>query len=65
MQVKAGMLWAGKDRKKFVVLSVTEVDGHTWVHYRDDSGINESREYSCYEESFTQRFTPILNESNR
>jgi hypothetical protein len=63
MQVEAGTIWAGRDRKKFVVISVTEVDGHTWVHYRDDSGINGSHEYSCYEESFIQRFSPALNES--
>jgi len=65
MQVKAGTLWAGRERKQFVVLSVTEIDGHTWVHYRDNSGINESHEYSCYEESFIVRFTPVVNESKR
>ena len=64
MQVKAGTLWAGSERKQFVVLSVTDIDGHTWVHYRDENGkTDEPREYSCYEESFIQRFRPVLNES--
>lgn len=65
MQIKAGSLWAGNDRKKFIVISVTEVDGHSWVYYRDDGRTDAPREYSCYEESFTQRFTPIVNEGKR
>ena len=65
MQVNAGTLWAGKDRKKFIVISTAVVDGHKWIYYRDEVSPNESREYSCYEESFLQRFTPITNESTR
>ena len=57
--VEAGSLWSGGD-KFFRVLSVTEVDGHTWVHYREDRGIKvpaiECKEYSCYLESFESRF---------
>jgi hypothetical protein len=60
--VKAGTLWESVD-KKFRVLSVTEVDGHTWVHYREDRGIKvpaiECKEYSCYVESFLSRFRPL------
>ena len=63
MQVDAGTLWAGTDYKKFVVISTAVVDGHKWVYYRDDGRTDEPREYSCYEESFIQRFVPILNES--
>ena len=63
MQVKAGTLWEGSGRSKFIVISVTEVEGHTWVYYRDNSNKTaEPREYSCYEESFVQRFKPLLNE---
>jgi len=65
MQVKAGTSWEGSDRKKFIVISVTEIDGHTWVHYRNDSGFNEPREYSCYADSFIQRFTPVASEVTR
>ncbi len=59
--VKPGSLWHSID-KHFRVISVTEVEGHTWVHYREDRGIKvpviECREYSCYLESFVQRFSP-------
>ncbi len=59
--VKPGSLWHSID-KDFRVISVTEVDGHTWVHYREDLGIKvpalQCREYSCYLESFVQRFSP-------
>ena len=63
MQVNAGSLWKGNDREKFVVISVTKIDNHTWIHYRDDGKTDQPREYSCYEESFIQRFSPALNES--
>jgi hypothetical protein len=61
--VKQGSRWGTADRKHFLVLSVTEIDGHTWVHYREDRGIKvpaiECKEYSCYVESFVQRFNPL------
>lgn len=63
MIVKEGSRWGTADRKHFLVLSVTEIDGHTWVHYREDRGIKvpaiECKEYSCYLESFIQRFNPL------
>ncbi len=58
--ITPGSVWRSNDYKKFRVISVTEVDGHTWVHYRLDvakSNITECEEYSCYAESFLQRFT--------
>lgn len=61
--VKEGSVWEGSEGKKFRVLSVTEVDGHTWVHYREDKGIKvpaiQCKEYSCYIESFELRFRSI------
>lgn len=59
MQINVGTKWQGTGRTQFVVISVTEVDEHIWVHYRDDKG---TREYSCYKESFVQRYSPVLNE---
>lgn len=60
MEVKAGSLWGDSAGKSFRVLSVTDVEGHTWVHYREDKGIKvpaiHCREYSCYLESFLSRF---------
>jgi hypothetical protein len=57
--VKVGSTWGTADRKKFVVLSVVDTeDGHRWVHYRSNNG-EEPKEYSCYEESFVSRFSPL------
>lgn len=62
--IKQGSRWASAD-KEFVVLAVVEQEGNTWVHYRKDLGIKvpalQCREYSCYEESFLQRFREIVN----
>ena len=58
MIIKEGSRWWAGDTKKFVVLHLVERDGNTWVHYRDALG-NPPREYSCYKESFLQRFDPV------
>jgi hypothetical protein len=62
--VKVGSIWESTD-KRFCVISVTEVDGHTWVHYREDLGIKvptkECKEYSCYLESFVARYREHKN----
>jgi len=54
-QIKPSTRWVTADGESFIVLSVTEIDGHIWVHYRKENP-NESREYSCYAESFLSRF---------
>jgi hypothetical protein len=57
--IKNGSKWEGSDHKRFVVLHTIELDGHMWVHYREDNHkipTLESKEYSCYEESFLSRF---------
>lgn len=54
---KDGSKWAGvSDRERFHVVDTIELEGHTWVHY-----INETtaQEYSCYVESFLQRFREL------
>lgn len=60
--IEVGSRWRSVDQE-FRVLAVIEQDGHTWVHYREDLGIKvpalQCREYSCYEESFLQRFTRL------
>jgi hypothetical protein len=60
--IKAGTLWSSGD-KFFRVISVTEIDGHSWVHYREDRGtrfpVIECKEYSCYTESFLLRFRQL------
>lgn len=59
--VKEGSKWTGtNDNGKFHVIHVIELDGHTWVHYIKENALeHETREYSCYLESFLGRFRPI------
>jgi hypothetical protein len=61
--VKPGTLWTGGEGKNFRVISVSEVEGHTWVYYREDLGIKvptaQCREFSCYQESFVYRFKQV------
>lgn len=62
MIIKEGSRWRGSPDKKFIVLHVIEQDGNTWVHYRDESNLSLEagpREYSCYIESFLNRFSPV------
>ncbi len=59
--VKIGSVWRTTDDKRFRVINVVEAEGHTWVHYRNElPGFNqtEAKEYSCYVESFVERFSP-------
>lgn len=56
-KIKEGSKWEGSG-KKFVVLHTIEQEGHTWVHYRDEKG-TEPKEYSCYIESFLERFRSV------
>jgi hypothetical protein len=55
---KDGSLWTGANSYElFWVLHTIELDGHIWVHYRKESN---KTEYSCYLESFLERFTETL-----
>jgi hypothetical protein len=58
---KDGSRWVGTGRDVFHVLHTIELEGHTWVHYIKETKeeTNEIREYSCYLESFLQRFNPL------
>lgn len=58
-QVKEGSKWAGADGRRFHVIHVVEAsDGHFWIHYEQDN-VKESREFSCYIESFLERFREL------
>jgi hypothetical protein len=51
-----GSKWVGPDYKiVFTVLHTVELEDNTWVHYRND----KQEEYSCYIESFLQRFSEV------
>ena len=57
-KLKEGSKWTailGSDI--FVIIQTVELDGHTWVHYRKEPS---EKEYSCYAESFLERFIPLL-----
>lgn len=60
--IKEGSKWSGSDGKIFRVLSTTVIEGKTWVFYRLENSAQEPNEFSCFEESFLHRFTPIVNE---
>ena len=57
---KIGSRWTGQnDYVIFRVLHAIELDGHIWIHYcLDDNG---DLSYSCYIESFLERFREIPN----
>jgi hypothetical protein len=56
--VKEGSKWWAGDGKVFHVLHRIELEGHVWIHYiLEDS--KDPREFSCYEESFLARFSPM------
>lgn len=60
--VKIGSIWSYPDGRQFIVISTVSLDGHNWIHYRDHNPRNkvaESKEYSCYEESFVGRFSLV------
>jgi hypothetical protein len=57
MKVEKHQVWTS-NQDEFVVLQVIDLNGQTWVHYRN---MKTGQEHSCYEESFEQRFTPALN----
>jgi len=58
---KDGSKWTGHgSHEVFRVLNTIEMDdGHTWVHYCNDS--NGAKTYSCYVESFLERFIETVN----
>lgn len=54
-----GSKWEGQThRDAFRVIHTIELDGHTWVHYREESN---DKEYSCYLESFLSRFREVAS----
>lgn len=59
--VTEGSFWSTADGREFLVLSVSEQEGNTWVHYRRQDR-RDPQEYSCFVESFIQRFRRITND---
>jgi hypothetical protein len=58
ISVKQGSRWSGGDGKNFIVLGTMLIEGKSWVHYRLEKPLEHMpNEFSCYLESFVQRFT--------
>jgi hypothetical protein len=61
--IKSGTIWADVNSRRYVVLGVLPIEDKMWVHYRLEKQEDHlPNEFSCYEESFLSRFTPIVNE---
>lgn len=64
-QVEQGSRWYGNARDFYHVVSVVDIDGQTWVHYRRENPSAETHnvEFSCHLESFLSRFSRYENTS--
>lgn len=52
-QIVPGSTWVGPDSVEFVVIETVKTETNIWVHYRKKY---EHVEYSCWAESFLERF---------
>jgi hypothetical protein len=60
MEIERGSIWSSSDGRIFQVITEATVEENEWVHYRRiDSEYDESKEFSCYKESFLSRFTKL------
>jgi hypothetical protein len=57
--IKKGSKWTGNEGKIFCVIDTLEIDGKKWVHYRLENSNTDPKEFSCFEESFLERFRPL------
>jgi hypothetical protein len=53
-----GTRWTSTENKKFRVLATVEQENKIWVHYISE---DTNQEYSCYLESFLDRFVELLS----
>lgn len=57
---KDGSRWEGNPGELFHVLHTIDIENNTWVHYiKENTKEGETREYSCYLESFLARFKEV------
>lgn len=63
MTIEQGSRWSDSSGVEFVVIATAEINGNIWVHYRKSHATDEqpAQEYSCFQESFQQRFRQNLN----
>ena len=53
MTLKIGSKWWSGTEKSFYIKAIVELEGKTWVYYGE---FGADQEYSCYLESFLERF---------
>ncbi len=59
IQPEKNQLWQSlAENLTFRIIDTPLIDGKKWVYYVNEKN---GREYSCYEESFVNRFSPIVN----
>jgi hypothetical protein len=63
MQIKTGSRWSTVDGQIFVVDRTESRDGKDWVFYHPafQDPAEETRQFSCYQEAFTDRFWEYTN----
>lgn len=60
MAVKNGSRWSSTDGTVFVVIGTMLIEGKDWVYYRAEKPKDHMPdEFSCYQESFVERFSPL------
>lgn len=60
MEIKNGSRWWSNGGRVFVVINTTNLEGKDWVYYRAEQPIDHlPAEFSCYQESFLTRFSPL------
>ncbi len=59
-KIQPGSVWSSVGGVHFQVINETHIDGNDWIYYRMiDTETEESKEFSCYKESFLSRFHQI------
>ena len=53
---KDGSKWGGDNGDVYYVIRTIWLDDHNWIHYKS---LNNGIEYSCYVESFLERFREL------
>ena len=58
--IKKDSKWNDGGGKIFRIIDIVQIEGYTWIHYiKENARDDETREYSCYLESFLSRFTQM------
>lgn len=56
--IEKGSIWSGSNGAQFQVIDQVVIEDQTWIHYRLIAA-DEPKEFSCFKESFLERFTQI------